>query len=204
MGGIRPYSRKLRKVTWPPNFKPTATDKYDGSTNLVEWLNVYQLAIEAAGGDSHVMANYLPICLSASARTWLMGLPASSITSWTDLCRQFISNFRATCDRLGIEWDLAGVVQKEGESLWEYIHRFCNKRNVIPEVEDKSIVMFFKRGLRNKELIRKLAMKSPRSSEEMLEIANKYDLAEEVTLGARDLKKDKPSHQESGTSKSQD
>ena len=39
----------------------------------------------------------------------------------------------------------------------------------------------------------------------MLEIANKYALAEEATLGARDLKKDKKSsHQELGSSKSQD
>jgi hypothetical protein len=39
----------------------------------------------------------------------------------------------------------------------------------------------------------------------MLEITNKYALPEEATLNTRDLKKDKkPSHQVSGTSKSQD
>jgi hypothetical protein len=152
-GGIKPYSCRLRRVTWPPNFKSTAIDKYDGSTNPTEWLNIYQLAIKAAGGDSHVMVNYLSICLSASIRTWLMGLAANSITSWADLCRQLIGNFRATCDHPGIEWDLAGVVQKEGESLREFIQHFYDKRNVIPEVEDKSIIMFLKRGLKNKELI---------------------------------------------------
>jgi hypothetical protein len=36
VGGIRPYSRRLRRVTWPPNFKPMTIDKYDGSTNPVE------------------------------------------------------------------------------------------------------------------------------------------------------------------------
>jgi hypothetical protein len=30
---------------------------------------VYQLAIEAIRGDSYVMANYLPVCLSSSTRT---------------------------------------------------------------------------------------------------------------------------------------
>jgi hypothetical protein len=46
--------------------------------------------------------------------------------------------------------------------------------------------MFFKKGLRDSSLIRKLAMKSPRMSEEMLAIANKYALAEEVTLDTRE------------------
>jgi hypothetical protein len=54
---------------------------------------------------------------------------------------------------LGIDWDLASVVQKKGESLQEYIQRFCNKTNVIPEVDDKSIVMFFNKGLREPSLI---------------------------------------------------
>jgi hypothetical protein len=35
----------------------------------------------------------------------------------------------------------------------EYIQRFCNKRNVISEVDDKLIVMFFKKGLRDSTLI---------------------------------------------------
>jgi hypothetical protein len=63
-----------------------------------------------------------------------------------------------------------------------YIQRFCNKRNIIPEVSDKSIIMFFKKGLREPSLIRKVAMKNPRTSEEMFYIANRYALAEEVTL----------------------
>jgi hypothetical protein len=36
--------------------------------------------------------------------------------------------------------------------------------------------MFFKKGLRDSSLIRKLAMKNPMTSEEMLAIANKYAL----------------------------
>jgi hypothetical protein len=97
-GGIKPFSCDLQKVVWPPNFKPSTIDKYDGSTNPTEWLEVYPLVIKATNGDSYIMANYLPICLSSSARTWLMILPTDSVRSWSDLCRQFINNFRATCE----------------------------------------------------------------------------------------------------------
>jgi hypothetical protein len=50
MGGIMLFSHNMRKVIWPPNFKPSVIDKYDGSTNPVEWLEVYQLAIKATEG----------------------------------------------------------------------------------------------------------------------------------------------------------
>jgi hypothetical protein len=69
----------LRRVHWLVNFKPTKIDKCDGSTNPAEWLEVYRLVIEAAIGDSYVMINYLPIYLSSSTRTWLIGLPTGSI-----------------------------------------------------------------------------------------------------------------------------
>jgi hypothetical protein len=86
---------------------------------------------------------------------------------------------------------LANILQKKEESLREFIQIFCNKRNVIAEVDDKSIIMFFKKGLRDSSLIHNLAMKIPRTSEEMLVIANKYALVEEATLDNRDDKKDK-------------
>jgi hypothetical protein len=75
VGGIKSFSHHLRKVIWPPTFKPSMINKYDGSTKPAEWLEVYPLAIEATGGDPYVMANYLSIRLSSLARTWLMGLP---------------------------------------------------------------------------------------------------------------------------------
>jgi hypothetical protein len=62
------------------------------------------------------------------------------------------------------DWDLASIVQKKGESLWKYIQDFYNKKNVMLEVDDKLIVMFFKKGLRDSSLIQKLTMKSPRTS----------------------------------------
>jgi hypothetical protein len=62
---VKAYSQDLKRVCWPLNFKTSGIEKYDGFTNLSEWLEVYQLTIEVIrGGDSYVMANYLPVCLS--------------------------------------------------------------------------------------------------------------------------------------------
>jgi hypothetical protein len=47
-------------------------------------------------------------------------------------------------------------------------------------------------------LILKLAMKTPRMSEEMLVITNKYALAKKVTLDNRDINRDSKKDKESG------
>jgi hypothetical protein len=53
--------------------------------------------------------------------------------------------------------------------------------------------MFFKKGLRDLSLICKPTMKNPRTLEEILAIAKKYTLIEEVTLDTKEQKKEKES-----------
>ena len=193
--GIKAYSTQLRRVSWPQNFKPAGIEKYEGNTDPREWLAVYELAIEAAGGDTGVMANYLPIALSPAARSWLMGLPDRTIETWDDLRTQFIGNFQATYDRPGTEWDLAQVKQEKGESTRKYIQRFCNKRNTIPDIQDHAVIRSFIDGLRNDRLFEKLARSQPKTVKDMLHIADKYALSEEALQKTRskgDEKKDKP------------
>jgi hypothetical protein len=120
-GGVKAFPHDLKMVHWLLCFKPSGIEKYDGSTNLAEWLKVYQLAIEATSGDSYIMANYLPVYLSPSARTWLLGLPAGLVHSYNHLCRLFTRNFSAMCAHLRVNWHPAGVIQKKGESLREFI-----------------------------------------------------------------------------------
>jgi phage protein D len=79
------------------------------------------------------------------------------------------------------------------ESLWEFIQHLCNKRNIISKVDDKSIVMFIKKGLRDPSLIYKLTMTIPRTSVVMFSIANKYAVDKEATLDTREQKKEKDS-----------
>jgi hypothetical protein len=77
----------LRGVTWPSMFWPHLPEKYDGTSNPSEFLQVYVTAITAAGGDTAIMATYFHVALSGPARTWLMNLTPGSIYSWEKLCR---------------------------------------------------------------------------------------------------------------------
>jgi hypothetical protein len=67
-GGFCALAPPLRQLVWPKKFKVGHIDKYDGSSNPEEFIQVYHTVIEAAGGDDRVKTNYLPTALSGAAR----------------------------------------------------------------------------------------------------------------------------------------
>ena len=80
--GCAALADHLRAVSWPPKFRPHLLEKYDGTSNPSEFLQVYVAAITAAGGNTAVMATYFHVALSGPTRTWLMNLGPGSIYSW--------------------------------------------------------------------------------------------------------------------------
>jgi hypothetical protein len=104
-------------VVWPDKFRSDIGACYDGTSNPVEFLQLYVVAIHAARGDQRVMANWFPTALKDAPRTWLMNLPHESMTSWKDLCRQFVANFMPMYKRPITKNDLKAVRQYKGETL---------------------------------------------------------------------------------------
>jgi hypothetical protein len=83
------------------------------------------MGIQVARGYHRVMANWFPMALKEAAWAWLMNLPEESVSSWSDLSKLFIANFKATYERPASRGDLKVVAQRPGETLYKYIQRFC-------------------------------------------------------------------------------
>jgi hypothetical protein len=107
----------LRAASWPPKFRPHLPEKYDGTSNPSEFLQVYVTAITAAGGNTAVMVTYFHVALSGPARTCLMNLAPGSIYSWEELCAQFVAKFASAYQQHGVEAYLHAVRQEPGETL---------------------------------------------------------------------------------------
>jgi hypothetical protein len=75
----------LHMVIWPRKFWPHLPEKYDGSVNPTEFLQIYSISILAAGEKEVVMTNYFPVALTGTAQSWLMNLPQGSLSSWEEL-----------------------------------------------------------------------------------------------------------------------
>jgi hypothetical protein len=79
--GCAALADHLRAATWPPKFQPHLPEKYNGTSNPSEFLQVYVDAITTAGGNIVVMASYFHVALTGPARTWLMNLTPGSVYS---------------------------------------------------------------------------------------------------------------------------
>ena len=97
--GCRAFTTELHSVAWPCKFKPDLPPRYDGTADPVEFLQLYELGVEAANGDEKVMANWFPMALKDGARTWLLNLAPGTISSWDEMRTRFIANFQGTHDR---------------------------------------------------------------------------------------------------------
>nr|CAE03254.1 OSJNBa0011J08.9 [Oryza sativa Japonica Group] len=208
--GVAAFTSDLRRVDWPTGFKPTRIEKYDGTTNPESWLTVYSLAIHAAGGDSKAMANYLPVALADSARSWLHGLPRGTIGSWAELHDHFIANFQGTFERPGTHFDLYNIIQKSGESLRDYIRRFSEQRNKISDITDDVIIAAFTKGIRHEDLVGKFGRKPPKTVKQMFEKVYEYAKAEDAITAFKQSgitwkpKKDTPTAGGSGSNNHKD
>jgi hypothetical protein len=74
------FSRRLRTVRYPKDFKP-AIEKYNGRSDLSIWLKMDNIAACASGGNEDHMAGYFPIVMGKAPLLWLDNLPAECITS---------------------------------------------------------------------------------------------------------------------------
>jgi hypothetical protein len=115
--GCAALADHLRAATWPPKFRPHLLEKYDGTSNPSEFLQVYVTVITAAGGNTIVMASYFHVALTWPARTWLMNLTPGSIYSWEELYARFTANFASAYQQHGVEAHLHAVRQEPGETL---------------------------------------------------------------------------------------
>ncbi|GJN40044.1 hypothetical protein PR202_gb29209 [Eleusine coracana subsp. coracana] len=184
---------------WPKGFKLVPIKKYDGQTNPQESLQLYSTAIRSAGGDSYVMANYLPVCLDPAVWIWLTALLEESIMSWGDLNKKLIESFQATCNQPGNHFDLTWIKPKTDEPLCDYIKQFCAKKTEIPNVPDQQIIVAFKGGIRSDDLVREIGWRNhdlKLTAQECFEIADKFASSEsaldDIRAKGKEKRSDKP------------
>jgi hypothetical protein len=177
--GCAALADHLCAVTWPSKFRPHLQEKYDGTSNPSEFLQVYVTAITAAGGNTAVMATYFHVALSGSARTWLMNLTPGSIYSWEELCARFTANFASAYQQHGVEAHLHAVRQEPGETLWAFISHFTKVRGTIPCITDASIITTFRQGVRDEKMLEKLSTHDVETITTLFALADKCARAAE-------------------------
>jgi hypothetical protein len=145
------FSRRLRTITYPKDFKP-AIEKYDGRSDPSIWLKMYNIATHASGGNEDHMVGYSPLVMGKAPLLWLDNLPAECITSWETLSMLFTTNYQATYNRPGNTHHLARVQMRHNETLREYTNRYLENCNTLAGVKDEDVITYYKKGVTNIKL----------------------------------------------------
>jgi hypothetical protein len=177
--GCAALADHLHMASWPPKFRPHLPEKYNGMSNPSEFLQLYVTAITAAGGNTAVMATYFHVALSGPAQTWLMNLTPGSVYSWEELCAWLVANFVSAYQQHGVETHLHTVRQEPGETLRKFISRFTKVRGTIPRIYDASIITTFRQGVRDENMLEKLATHDVEAVPTLFALADKCARATE-------------------------
>jgi hypothetical protein len=119
------------------------------------------------------MANYFPVVLTRMTQSWLMILLEWTLTSWQELCHQFMTNFKSGYSRPGNETDLHTVQQRPRESLRSFIQRFSQVHKTIPRISNASVVVAFHQGVRDEKMLEKLTTHNIQDVVELFSLADK-------------------------------
>jgi hypothetical protein len=186
--GCLALTRQQRYMVWPDKITPDIGARHDGTSNPIEFLQLYIVTVQAARGDQRVMANWFPMALKDAPQTWLMNLPYESVTSWKDLCRQFVANFMPTYERPADKNDLKAVLQYKGEMLCQYIQCFSQMRNKIPWISNEEVISAFSTGVADIKMKEKLSVNDELTSVvRLFEITDRCAKAEEERIFVHNL-----------------
>ncbi|XP_073360106.1 uncharacterized protein [Aegilops tauschii subsp. strangulata] len=128
------------------------------------------------------------MALKDGARSWLLNLPAGSISSWDEMRECFIANFQGTRDCAPAVGDLRRIKQHPGETLHKYIQRFTNVLLKIPKVSNEAIISAFSDDVQDVKMKEELSIhKDMCSALEMFNMVTRCARAEEGRLSLLEL-----------------
>ena len=143
-------------------------------------MGIYTIAIQVVGGrDEKLLASYFPLALKPKVRSRLMHLPEDSISSWADLCNEFVVAFRGGYREPGQPSDLRALLKKEGESLRKYLQRFSRVHHNIPKIDTAEVIAAVHTNVGNWRMRAKMNVRLPKTINELYTLEDKCARADQ-------------------------
>jgi hypothetical protein len=172
--GCSALADHLRAATWPSKFRLHLPEKYDGTSNPSEFLQVCHCHYDSEWRNCR-NGNVFSCCLVRACPD-LAHEPYPRINLFLGRAlRRFIVNFASAYQQHGVEAHLHAVRQEPGETLRTFISRFTKVRCTIPRISDASIITAFRQGVRDEKMLEKLATHDVETITTLFALADKCD-----------------------------
>ncbi|MCH85070.1 hypothetical protein A2U01_0005912 [Trifolium medium] len=159
--------------------RPPKLPKYDGQGDPDEHISVFNVQLDYQRVSGRIKCRLFSTTLTKRALDWYKALPRESIHSWTQLAEDFKSQFTASRRPPKTLASLEAVVQRDNESLRDYIERI-NSEAIQVNAEDSMKRYLIEKGLRRpSEFAKALAIEPASCLNHLLKRANAYIKYEE-------------------------
>jgi hypothetical protein len=187
-----PFTECITTVQLLEKFKVSTIQTYTGVEDPTEHLDNYKTHMDQQGTPQELACQAFPLTLSGSARDWFRKLPPSSITSFEDLGRKFITQFLVRCKRKKPSGQLMAMRQKGDESLKDYMIRFNQAKLTVDNPTEEMVYAAFYQGLRVEgPLMSEIALNHPENLADLTDVIEKYVNQEEILSALRESQKQK-------------
>ena len=109
------------------------THEEDANEHLRNFEGICGLFKLQALNDEATYLRVFPWTLKGEAKEWLRGMPAGSITTWTDLTDKFLQRFFPPARAAQTQVEIYQFQKKPNETLYDAWNRFCKLLRKCPQ-----------------------------------------------------------------------
>nr|KYP31228.1 hypothetical protein KK1_048645 [Cajanus cajan] len=155
-------------------------EKYDGSTDPKEHLNIFLTQATLSTQDDSTLCRIFPTSLKGRALSWFTRLPSSSNDLFNELSSQFTLHFATSKPYKTTSLALVGVRQEKKESLRSFMDRFNKIAMEIGDLNPAVALDQLSTALRPGPFVNSLCKKPPGDMNDLRRRVENYMQIEEL------------------------
>ncbi|XP_030520171.2 uncharacterized protein LOC115733680 [Rhodamnia argentea] len=132
------------RVQVPDKFKMPTFEKYEGTSNPIQHVEMYQGLMNKYVSNGPLMVQTFQASRRVLAMQWYTNHKINRMDSWEDAANAFIKHFKFNLDVTISREDLERTELKKGETLKEYATRWRNMAGqIMPEPPERDLMKLF-------------------------------------------------------------
>ena len=129
------------KVDVPEKFKIPDFEKYDGTSNPVQHVQMYQARMGRHVANGPLMVQTFQASLKDAAMRWYIDYEIYRMDDWEKMATAFVKHFSFNLDVLTTREDLEQSEMKKGETIKQYASRWRNIASQLKPVPPERELM---------------------------------------------------------------
>ncbi|KAL0430946.1 UNVERIFIED_CONTAM: hypothetical protein Sradi_0720600 [Sesamum radiatum] len=174
-----PFALQILAEAIQPGIKIPNLNEYNGGGDPQNHLDRFLARADLLDISDAAYCKLFRTTLSGKAMAWFNQLPSGTIEGFEQLSQRFLHHFAINKRYPKTASYLFTIIQRDNESLREYVQRFSEAVLEVPHVNPKLLASIMQQNLERGRFKESIAGKPPTTQEELLIRAEKYIRIEE-------------------------